>query len=213
MAFYVFQGAQAIETLETPSKQFKPKWCDAWEVDRINGDAECCPVCGRFVSMLEWLPPRKIRLTSTRYPDALREWLTEPLVVSERFVEAFRATGLTGIREFVKIDEVRGPRKTSPLPPNYYCAKVDWTNTVKVDHQKSLIYGRKYEWSCELCNPMGSTVNRIERLVLDTTHWNGEDVLNIYGHGLVFSQRFYDFVQQNGFTNFNLVPVDQYRFR
>lgn len=209
--FYVFQGAQPLNTLKNPSEQFEPKWCDAWEVDRINGDAERCPECGRFISALEWLPPRKIRLTSTRYPDTLREWLGEPLVVSGRFVDAFRAAGLTGIREFVKIDEVRAPRKTSPTPPDYYCAKVDFSNDVKVDYQKSLIHGRKYEWSCDLCNPLGSTADRIDRLVLDTTSWRGEDVLNIYGHGLVFSQRFYEFVQQNGFTNFNLVPVEQYR--
>lgn len=180
-------------------------------MDRINGEAERCPLCGHYVSSLEWLPPRKIRLTSTRYPDTLREWLGEPLVVSARFVDAFRAAGLAGIREFVKIDEVRGSRKTSPTPPDYYCAKVDFSSNVKVDFRKSLIFGRKYDWSCELCNPLGATVDRIDRLVLDTTHWCGEDVLNIYGRGLVFSQRFYEFVQENNFTNFNLVPVDQYR--
>lgn len=208
--FYVFQGA--LPPCDSAT-QYISKWCDAWEVDRINGEAERCPICKHYISSLEWLQPRKIRLTSTHYPDVLREWLSEPLVVSERFVEIFRVAGLTGVREFVKIDEVRAPRKNSPQPPNYYCAKIDYSTSIKVDFDKSQIYGRKYDWSCELCNPLGATTDRIDRLVLDTTQWCGEDILRVYGHGLVFSQRFYDFVRQNNFTNFNLVPVDQYQRR
>jgi len=87
MEFYRFDDLSHIKDLckNDSGKQYVSEWCDAWPVDRVDGDAEKCPLCGRYTSMREWLEPRKMRLTNTRYPDRLWAYLLEPLVVSKRF--------------------------------------------------------------------------------------------------------------------------------
>jgi rubrerythrin len=197
-----------------PNAQYVWKWCDAWEVDRVNGDSEKCPVCGRHVSMLRWLEPRKLRLTSTKYPDRLTAWLSD-MVVSERFKNAYEQEGLTGIREFTPVEVVKVARMkvNSPNPPKYFCAEVDYTRNVRVDVKKSKIKGQKTDWKCPLCNPWGSTRDKILKLVLNTSDWQGEDIFKVYSFRVVVSQRFYDVIQRYDFTNFNMVPVEEYILR
>ena len=176
------------------------------------GDAERCPVCGNYISMLEWLEPRKIKLSAGKLPDRLARWTTKPLLVSERFKQAYEASFLTGISGFTSVETVAG-RKKKIATPQYYCAEVGWSTNVKVDLNRTLITGQRNEWACALCNPWGGTTDHIHRLVLDTSEWNGVDVFKIYPFsGKVFvSERFYEFVQMNGFTNFNLVDVEVFQ--
>ena len=42
--------------------------------------------------------------TSPRYPDRINFYLPEPLVVSERFAEAYKQSGLQGIKDFLPIE-------------------------------------------------------------------------------------------------------------
>jgi len=209
--FYKFDDLSSVEEQYKthPNKQYANKWCDAWAVDRINGTAEKCPLCGRPVSVREWLEPRKMRLTNTRYPDRLSNWLSEPLVVSERFKELFLKEALRGISSFNPIEVVKvshSPMKSSF--PKYYQARIDYSTEISVDASATLIQGQPYDGSCSLCNPFGSTVDKINRLVLDVSGWTGSDILRVYGIGVVMSQGFFDFVEKHQFTNFPMVLVE-----
>lgn len=211
--FYVFSQPNDLNLRDNLSQQFKRKWCDAKEIDRISGEAETCPTCGRYVSSTEWMSPRKIKLTGHNYPDRLTSWLSEPLVVSERFVNLYKSSPLIGVSEFAPIDFVIVSQSTSRMDsiPHYYCAKTKYTTGVKIDPIHSEIYGQAYGWTCNTCNPFGTTVDRINSIVLDTEHWNGEDIFRVYGLGIVVSQRFYDFVTEHRFTNFDLTEVRKYK--
>lgn len=214
MGFYVFDDFKkdSFQAKENPNAQYISSWCDAFELNRLNGDGEKCPVCGRPVSMLKWLEPRIIRLTNTKYPDRLTSWLSDPMVISEEVKLAYTQEGLIGINAFIPVEiaKVAHKKENSLLPPKYYCADINYTLNVRIDVEKSEIIGQKYDWSCELCNPWGTTIDRIIKISLDTSSWKGEDVFKVYSVGVVVSQKFYNFVQKHGFTNFNLVPITEY---
>ena len=212
--FYIFDDLKnnVERTRENPDAQYVGRWCDAWEVDRVNGESEKCPLCGRHVSTLKWLEPRKMRLTSTKYPDRLTTWLAEPMVVSKQVMEVYKQDQLTGIQEFIPIKVVRVARvrEETPLLPEYFCGEIAFTTSVQIDLNNTKIDGQKCDWRCELCNPRGTTMDKISKLSLDTAKWDGDDVFKVYGLGAVVSQRFYDFVQKYNFTNFNLVSIEEY---
>lgn len=200
-------------TLKCLDAPYRKKWCDAWEVDRKNGDSDKCPLCGRNVSMLKWLEPRMVRLIGTNYPDRLASWLTEPLVVSERFVNAYIKDSLIGISEFIPIEIVKSQKSKESVkqPPKYYCAEIGFDKSVYIDIDQSIIIGQKYDWSCPLCNPFGTTIDKIVKVVLNTKNWSGKDVFKVYSLGTIVSQKFYDFVSKYEFTNISLTPIEEYQ--
>ena len=55
---------------EIRNKQIKPRyketWSDAWAIGPKYGDSEWCPVCGRHVSGLRWMEPRRMRLHKSK---------------------------------------------------------------------------------------------------------------------------------------------------
>lgn len=218
MNFYIIDDSKEVKKQQArpdrnSSAQYQGKWCDAWAVDRKNGDYMRCPLCGRPVSMRKWEKPRKMRLSNTRYPDRLSSWLMEPLVVSEQFMNAYQQESLSGILSFSKIDVVKAAHRkaASVAPPDYYLADLCYSRTVRIDLERTIVHGQKYDWSCELCNPFGSTCDRLDRLDLNTEQWDGTDIFLVYAVGTVCSQKFYDFINTNQFTNFNFVPVSEYK--
>lgn len=216
MNFYIIDDVQETKRLQAQSNldtntAYRREWCEAWAVNRKNGAYERCPLCGRPVSMLKWEPPRKMRLVGTKYPDRLSEWLMEPLVLSERFIEAYQRAKLSGISTFSEIEVVR-KKATAPPAPRYYLAEVDYSQSVCIDLHRTILYGEKNDWSCAVCNPFGSTCSHITHLALNTAKWDGTDLFRVYAVGTVCSQRFYDFVNDFQFTNFNLVPISEYTF-
>ena len=213
MIFYIADDLKddLEQAKKAPDSQYVWRWCDAIPVDRVNGDCEKCPVCNQPISMLKWLEPRKMRLTNSKYPDRLTAWLPEPMVISEKFKEVYEQEGLTGIRKYIPIEVVKISRitKNSPVAPKYFSAEIDYTTNIRLDVAKSVIIGQKGDWSCELCNPYGTTCDKIMKLSLNVSEWKGEDIFKVYSlPGRVFvSERFYDFVKKHNFTNFNLVPI------
>lgn len=212
MKFYVLTDKDEGLDMSSPNSQYVGKWCDAWDVDRKNGPAEACPMCGRAISMLSWKEPRKMRLTNTRYPDRIIYWLMLP-IFSERFKNAFSEAGLKGIKSFSKIEVVKVSHMTkkSPPPPNYYLADVEFSQTVTVDTKNTIIHGSENGNPCPLCDPFGlRCINSIEKFALNTDNWDGADIFRVYPSTIICSQRFYDLVTANGFTNFDFVPVEEY---
>ena len=215
MKFYISDDLKddLEQAKKNPNAQYVWKWCDAYAVDEKMGDCERCPICGRAVSMLKWLEPRKIRLTNSKYPDRLTAWLPQSIVVSERVVQAYEQEGLRGVKNFTPVEVVKVSRmgKNSPPPPRYFSVNVDFTLDVRRDEANTIIIGDKHDWSCELCHPKGTTCSQLLRLSLHTENWQGEDIFKVYAVGVIYSQRFYDVIKERGFTNFNLIPVEEYR--
>lgn len=215
MKFYILSNDDETLKSLSPNSQYIGRWCDATEVDRKNGPGKDCPLCGRPVTGFSWEEPRKMRLSNTRYPDRITYWILK-MIVSERFMNAYLEAELSGINSFSKIEVVKvSPMgKKSPPPPNYYLADVGFSQTVTIDTKNTIIYGSERDWSCPFCNPLGRTCNVIEHLALNTDEWDGTDIFKLYHpSNFVCSQRFCDFINNNGFTNFNLVPVEKYTWR
>jgi len=215
MIFYTFDdlSIEKEAAIKNSDSTHKGKWCDAWEVDRLNGESEKCPLCGRHVSMLRWLEPCKIRLSNTKYPDRITAWLTEPMVVSERVKDAYQQNGLTGILKFIPVEIVKVAymKENSPKPPKYFYADIPYTTNIKVYPDETVIVGQKNGWTCTLCNPWGTTIDEVKYLSLNTTEWKGEDVFKIYSLGATFvSKNFFDLVNEYYFSNFNLVRAEEY---
>lgn len=211
MRFYIADDLkQDLEQAKKyPNAQYIGEWCDAIPVDEVNGDYERCPLCNRPISMMKWLEPRKMRLTNSKFPDRLTTWLPEPMVISEKFKTAYEQEGLKGIKNFIPIEIVKISRMTENCAkiPKYFSAEIDYTTNIRIDVAKSEIIGQKYDWSCELCNPFGTTYDKIIKLSLNKSKWKGEDVFKVFSLGVVVSQNFFDFVKNHNFTNFNLVPI------
>lgn len=69
MTFYTFKEDQFNE--KDMNKQYTPKWANVYEEDKKLGDCKHCPLCGKAVSSLQLLEPRRIRFTSKKYPDLI----------------------------------------------------------------------------------------------------------------------------------------------
>ena len=194
------------------NERYVPEWSDAYSVEDRRGDCEYCPVCGGPASHLVWLPPLKMRLTNTRYPSRLIHWLSEPMVISQEVKDAYEAEGLTGITEFtpIEITSVANRKTVSKMPPNYYRAEIGRTQIVRVDPTTTIFEGRPNGNSCRLCNPMAKTRDKIIQVGLIVPKEMNTDIFRIYGWGMavIVSQRFYDMVQRNHFTNFYFTPIE-----
>ena len=131
-------------------------------------------------------------------------------------MNAYKASDLRGIGAFHPLETVKVARNHNPETyPKYYSAEINFTTEIKINLEKSEIYGRLYDWKCSLCNPRGGLTNRIEKIVLDVAKQD-KDIVRVGGlgvvNGVLMSQRFFDFVEEHGFTNFNLVDVSEFKF-
>lgn len=89
--------------------RFGTKWAYADDLPPINlGTSKKCPVCGKGVSGLEWLPPRRIKLSrykSTWWGDFV--WGAGfLLLVSAHFKQIYEQENLQGITNFSEPVEV-----------------------------------------------------------------------------------------------------------
>lgn len=188
---------------------------DVDKAEPINrGEAPRCPKCDGFVGMLKWLPPYRVELElhGEELGDFIKNSAYEPLI-SERFAEAFRAEGLTGLEGFhpVEILRVKCLRKRPRKPltvPRYYVVST-CAGRAAVD----LVLNRVRTVApvtCQECRVAG--INAINGFILEPGTWAGEDIFRPRGipGTLVVSERFKEFVERHGFTNVVLTPTEQY---
>jgi len=177
------------------------------------GDAALCPRCGDGIGMLPWLPPYRGELIL--HGKAFGDFMKLPgneVLVSERFAEAFRSEGLTGLLGFhpVEVSRVRGTRKGSkPLSvPRYFLVSLCFGRAA-VDLARSRIrYTQPV--TCSECRYGGP--ESIHGFALEPGTWKGEDVFQPRGlQGVtVVSERFARLVAQHGLTNMRLTPIEEY---
>jgi hypothetical protein len=184
-------------------------------VDPVSlGDAPECPRCGRTIGMLTWLPPYRAELEL--YGESLGDFVEGPgyeLLVSERFAEAFRSEGLTGLLGFQPAEVVRVRRKNKKakkdlVAPRYFVVSPCF-GAGAVDEARSRLR-RTRSVTCQECRSGG--VDSIHGFALEPGTWQGEDVFRPRGErGSIFvSERFAEFVQRHGLTNMKLTPIEEY---
>ncbi|MEA4826010.1 MAG: hypothetical protein VB130_05185 [Clostridium sp.] len=180
-------------------------------VDKKTGDFEKCQVCGSPVSMRKWLPPLKVKLSKPSYGDfVFGTFIT--CLVSEKFKQQYEISGLKGIKTFeaVEIIKVNGKKTTSMQPPQYYNVQFE-KSKAKIDELKSK-FVRDGEVECDACR-IGGVVCSFDGIFLEEGTWEGQDIFFPTGlpGTILVSQRFYDFVRDNSFTNIDFVPAEQYK--
>jgi hypothetical protein len=178
-----------------------------------RGEAPRCPQCGEPIGMRTWLPPYRVVLEL--YGQGLGDFAEGPgydVLISERFAEAFRAEGLTGLLGFnpVEVVGVRRKRK-GPKPaavPSYFAVNACFGRGF-VDEGRSRLR-RPQPLSCPECRDPG--VDSIHGFSLEPGTWQGEDIFRPRGlqGNIVVSERFAEFVQRHGFTNMKLTPTEEY---
>ncbi|WP_257461330.1 hypothetical protein [Archangium lipolyticum] len=187
------------------------------EVDKVEpynlGKAARCPRCGGVIGMKPWLPPHRAELVL--HGEELGDFIKaggDDLLVSERFAQAFREEGLTGLEGFLPVEvlQVRR-RRRGPKPlniPRYFIVTVCFGHAA-VDLSRSQIrYGTPPR--CEECRSSG--LDAIYSFTLEPGTWRGEDIFNPRGLLGVWtvSERFERFVARHGFTNMRLTPSEEY---
>ena len=157
---------------------------DADTVEPINrAEAPRCARCGSFIGMLKWMPPYRVKLelNGEEPGDYIKKSAYE-LLISERFAEAFRSEGLTGLTGFqpVEVVQVRRMNKRpgkSLTVPTYLVvstcfghASVDpMLNRMRISAPPT----------CSECRLM--EVDAIHGFVLEPGTWQGEDVFRPRG--------------------------------
>ena len=80
---------------------FGKKWAYIEDARIINtGKPELCPVCGNPVSMLEWLPPHEIKLSTSKSPK-LGDFLWGsifPFLISDKVKQLIAENEINGIK-------------------------------------------------------------------------------------------------------------------
>jgi hypothetical protein len=163
--------------------------------------------------MRTWLPPYCVQLEL--YGQGLGDFIEGPgydVLISERFAEAFRAEGLTGLLGFHPVEVVRVKRKRKgPKPgavPRYFAVTVCFSRAA-VDDGRSRV--RRFEpVTCPECRDPGR--DSIHGFTLEPGTWQGEDVFRPRGlqGSILGSERFAEFVKRHGLTNMKLTPTEEF---
>ncbi len=210
MQFYVIKPEKG---------RFGTKWAySEAEEPREFADPNRCPVCGAILSLLKWLPPHRVKLSSAKpekWPDFL--WgVGEPFMVSGRFKSIYEVEGLSGIIRFHPPAEIVrvGNRKRGDLPadlPTYHLVDVLWGGANLDDKASKPVFTR---WPlCEFCRSGGSVYSR-ERIILEPDSWTGADIFQARGVAgvILVSERFKEVVERYGLTNLLLIPAERYGY-
>ena len=163
--------------------------------------------------MLIWQRPYRAELE--QYGVELGDFVNGPgyeVLVSERFAEAFRAEGLTGLLGFHPVEVVRVRRKRKgqkvlSAPPYFVVspcfgrAAVDMARS-RIRHEQPV--------KCPECRNVAP--DSIHGFALEAGTWQGEDVFRPRGlqGRIIASERFARFVERHGLTNMRLIPVEEY---
>ncbi|KFA93158.1 double-CXXCG motif protein [Archangium violaceum] len=188
---------------------------DVDTVEPVNlGEAPRCPQCGTFIGLLKWLPPYRVELEL--HGEELGDFIKNSaydLLISERFAEAFRAEGLTGLEGFHPVEVVRvrrrGKRALKPIKVPRYHVVSSRFGRAAVDLVLNRVRTHRTP-TCPECRSGG--ISAINGFVLEPETWSGEDIFRPRGMPgeIVVSERFKSFVERHGLTNMVLTPTEQF---
>lgn len=172
-----------------------------------------CPACGRALTDKEWITPLRAELRVRRGAAlgdvAFAKGLD--LLVSDRFLEAWRAeklSGLHGLKE-VEIQKVQPKAAAKKGLSRYHLAMAGYGMT-QIDSKRSLV-AREGEPDCLQCMG-GAEVTRVEGYRIDEPTWSGEDIFVPWGFGgcLVATERVLATREKYGLTNLKFAPTETF---
>jgi hypothetical protein len=177
------------------------------------GEGVSCPKCGDPIGMLPWIPPCRANLIL--HGEEFGDLIDTPghdFLVSERFAQAFRVEGLTGLEGFHPLELVRlRGRKHGLKPvtlPNYLVVRAQY-GSATVDVVRS---GIRYTEPpiCEACRY--AIKKSIHGFCLAPGTWQGQDIFRPFGltGSVTVSERFRRFVARHNFTNMQITPTEKY---
>lgn len=172
-----------------------------------------CPSCGEPMGMLTWLPPYRGELELLG--QSLGDFVQAPgydFLTSERFAEAFRSEGLTGLQGFHPVELLGVRRKRKGLNPAElprYFAVTACFGRGAVDEKRSHLR-RTEPITCSECRSAG--LDSVHGFSLEPGSWSGEDIFRPRGFrgSLLVSRRFVEFAQRHGLTNMKWIPTTEY---
>jgi hypothetical protein len=177
------------------------------------GPALRCPHCGETVGSLSWQPPYQGELEL--YGQGFGDLIQGPcggLLITERFAEAFRTAGLTGLSGFHPIEVMRirsKGRGSQPDPAPQYLFAIPSYGTPALDMERSRIRSPK-PLTCMGCRYVSP--DAIDGLALEAGTWNGEDVFRPRGLWgvIIVSERFMRLAEHHALSTMALVPIEKY---
>jgi hypothetical protein len=211
--FFVLEPQEGI--------RFGRKWAYAEPLNPKNiGDSQKCPVCDGAVSLLTWLPPHKIKLSSTK-PEKWGDFVWGagfPLLVSSKFKEVYEREGLSGISDFsppvevVRMGTLKSGQFPNP-PPIYHLIRVLWGGANQDDAASGLKHELLEKIRCAFCR-QGFTWKKQARIVIEEGSWDGSDIFKPRNAPTQFmvSERFKYIAACYEFKNIWLVPAEKYAY-
>lgn len=200
--------------LRRPRRGTDDSEMDFYDIDDNVGDAPTCPECGRFIGMLEWLPPYtgELELWGRQFADVVI--VPGGLIVSQRFKDTYEDHNLSGLKNFCPVRIVRAVFRKKTVTeeiPHYYYTTVT-QSTVPVDDEASEII-RNRPRTCSWC--FSGDTECATRIVLNLASYQGEDIFIARGlPGIeIVSDRFRDTCQRNHIRHAHFISCDQFHFK
>jgi hypothetical protein len=179
-----------------------------------RGEVPRCPRCGNPIGMMPRLPPFRVEVETwgRRFGD-LAFGVSNDVLVSERFKNAFLSSGLMGLTGFAPAEVVKVIARRGKVPasmPNYFVAIPGGSRAVLDDRASGVDYEKR--WTCEECR-IGQ-MKRLRKVVLKPDTWSDEDVFIPRGlpGTILTSERFKQFCDHHAFTNCQLIQAERYHF-
>lgn len=175
------------------------KFTDAIAADPYvlkEDETSYCPKCKRMSFGLNWYPPYKIEVYKRNIGDIILG--TNPMIVTKKFKDVYEQNGLTGIREFCRIESVKW--KGNEMDSELYYVKLNRYD-VPIDYDQSRMEGEDAGWQCDLCNPDGKL-----DIFANGVYFKKDfpaDIFFIYAYGnrVFLSEKFLLVMESNGITN------------
>lgn len=167
---------------------------------RYSRPAEC-PYCGDEIASGDWLPPHRIAFDSPTVGDFASNGTS--FVLSDSCVAAVRAAKVTGLG--ISQDPVEGTGGDGVFFAGFPKPVLTRLNERESGVDVTEVSG------CERCRVFSR--RKVDRLRIDETTWNGEDVFRPSGlfGVVVVTQKFVEIIREGGFENFHFVHQDDFR--
>jgi len=178
------------------------------------GRVERCAACGAAVGKRPWLPPYRVNLIlHGEQPGDFLATAGHDFLVSERFVQAFQAEGLTGLEGLLPVEVLRVRRRQRGLSaasaaPSYRVVRARYGPAAVDLGHSGLRYAEPL--TCDVCRSMN--MQSVHGFQVEAGSWKGEDLCRLRGLTgvLTVSERFERFVARHGFTNMRLTRTENY---
>jgi hypothetical protein len=170
-----------------------------------TGEAKKCEGCGNYISMLEWLEPLEINVSSNKLGDFIFGTFVG-FIVSDKFKRLYNESSLKSIKKFTQVRI-----KNANFDENYFYPEIP---ILKAFIDLSLVEFES-ESLCRVCQKGGSEIKKVEGVVFLNPTDIKDDIFftTALGQADVFvSTAFKNFIQEHNFKNCKFIDASEYHF-